>query len=193
MNSITVFCGSSLGRNRFYKEGTVLLGKELAKQKITLVYGGARVGLMGILADSVLANGGEAIGVIPKFLVEKEIAHKQLTELLLVDTMHDRKAKMNDLCDGVIALPGGFGTMEELFEMLTWAQLGLHQKAIGILNIDGYYDHLIDLLDRMVEEGLLKMINRKMLIESKNSSDLINKMCAYRAPLVDKWITQQKT
>jgi len=148
---------------------------------------------MGILADSVLTNGGEVIGVIPKFLVEKEIAHPQLTELLLVDTMHDRKAKMNELCDGVIALPGGFGTMEELFEMLTWAQLGLHQKAIGILNIDGYYDHLIDLLDRMVEEGLLKMVNRKMLIESKNSVDLISKMFAYQAPLVDKWITQQNT
>ncbi len=131
MKRVTVFCGSSYGTDNLYKDQAFLLGQTLANQEIGLVYGGAKVGLMGAVADGVLSKGGEAIGVLPYFLQKKEVAHEQLTELILVETMHERKAKMNELSDGVIALPGGFGTLEELFEMLTWAQLGLHKKPIA--------------------------------------------------------------
>src|SRR3954462_563328 len=163
MKSITVFCGSSFGTEEIYKEQAVLLGQTLAKQNIKLIYGGANVGLMGAVADGVLNAGGEAIGVLPNFLRSKEIAHLGLTELILVESMHERKTKMSDLCEGVIALPGGFGTLEELFEMLTWAQLGLHKKPIAILNTNGFYDSLIELTKTMVEKGLLKDVNQKML------------------------------
>src|SRR4030095_3484794 len=139
MKRITVFCGSSLGNGTNFRTQATLLGQVLAKRNIELVYGGANVGLMGAVADGVLSEGGKVIGVLPNFLKSKEIAHEQLTELILVDSMHERKTKMNELCDGVIALPGGFGTLEEFFEMLTWAQLGLHKKPIAILNIDGFY------------------------------------------------------
>jgi uncharacterized protein (TIGR00730 family) len=162
MNRITVFCGSSFGTEEIYTEQAALLGKTLAKQNIELVYGGANVGLMGAVADGVLNNGGKAIGVLPNFLRSKEIAHLGLTELILVESMHERKTKMNDLCDGVMALPGGFGTLEELFEMLTWAQLGLHKKPIAILNINGFYDSLIQLTEVMVSKGLLKEVNQQI-------------------------------
>ena len=137
MKSITVFCGSSFGSDEIYKEQAILLGQTLAKQNIQLIYGGANVGLMGAVADGVLLEGGKVIGVLPHFLQSKEIAHQDLTELILVETMHERKTKMNNLCDGVIVLPGGYGTLEEFFEMITWAQLGLHKKPIAILNING--------------------------------------------------------
>jgi uncharacterized protein (TIGR00730 family) len=143
MKRITVFCGSSSGTEEIYTTQATLLGETLAIRNIELVYGGAKVGLMGAVADGVLNQGGKVIGVLPNFLGAKEIAHPKLTELILVATMHERKTKMNDLCDGVIVLPGGFGTLDELFEMLTWAQLGLHKKPIAILNVDGYYDALI--------------------------------------------------
>lgn len=188
MNRITVFCGSSFGTEEIYTEQAALLGETLAKQNIELVYGGANVGLMGAVADSVLNNGGKAIGVLPDFLRSKEIAHLGLTELILVESMHERKIRMNDLCDGVIALPGGFGTLEELFEMLTWAQLGLHKKPIAILNINGFYDSLIQLTEVMVEKGLLKDVNQQMLLVSDNIDDLLNKMKNYKAPTVGKWI-----
>lgn len=142
MKSITVFCGSSFGYDEIYKTQATILGQTLAKKKIRLVYGGANVGLMGAVADGALHAGGEVVGVLPKFLQEKEIAHKHLTELILVDSMHERKIKMNDLCEGVIALPGGYGTLEEFFEMLTWAQLGLHKKPLALFNINGYYNGL---------------------------------------------------
>lgn len=176
MKKITVFCGSSFGSEEIYKEQAELLGKTLAKQNIGLVYGGANVGLMGAVADGALSENGTVIGVLPNFLRSKEIAHKGLTELILVESMHERKTKMSDLCDGVIALPGGFGTLEELFEMLTWAQLGLHKKPIGILNINGFYDALIELLKVMVEKGLLKDANKEMLLVSNNIEDLLEKM-----------------
>lgn len=192
MKRITVFCGSSFGTEEIYKEQATLLGQTLAKQNIELVYGGANVGLMGAVADGVLNAGGKAIGVLPNFLRSKEIAHLGLTELIVVESMHERKTKMNDLCDGVIALPGGFGTLEELFEMLTWAQLGLHKKPIAILNINGFYDSLIELTQTMVEKGLLKDINQKMLLVSDNIDALLDLMKNYIPPTVGKWIDKDK-
>jgi uncharacterized protein (TIGR00730 family) len=192
MKRITVFCGSSFGTDAIYKQQATLLGQTLAKQNITLVYGGAKVGLMGAVADGVLEEGGEVIGVLPIFLQSKEIAHPGLTELIVVESMHERKTKMNDLCDGVIALPGGFGTIEELFEMLTWAQLGLHKKPIAILNINGYYDSLITFTQTMVQNGLLKEVNQKMLLVSDNIENLLFQMSNYEAPTVGKWINNDQ-
>jgi uncharacterized protein (TIGR00730 family) len=192
MKRITVFCGSSMGTDEIFQSQATLLGQTLAKQNIELVYGGANIGLMGAVADGALSEGGKVIGVIPLFLQLKEIAHPNLTELILVDTMHDRKTKMNELCDAVIALPGGFGTLEELFEMLTWAQLGLHKKPIGILNTDGFYDALIVLIQTMVDKGFLKQINQQMLLVSDKIDELINKMKNYEAPTVTKWINKER-
>jgi uncharacterized protein (TIGR00730 family) len=192
MKSITVFCGSSFGSDEIYKEQATLLGQTLAKQNIQLIYGGANVGLMGAVADGVLLEGGKAIGVLPHFLQSKEIAHQNLTELILVETMHERKTKMNDLCDGVIVLPGGYGTLEEFFEMITWAQLGLHKKPIAILNIDGFYDDLIKLVQTMVDKGFLKQINQEMLLVSDSIDALLEKMKNYQAPTVGKWISKEE-
>lgn len=191
MKRITVFCGSSSGTEEIYTSQAALLGQKLAKRNIELVYGGAKVGLMGAVADGVLNAGGKAIGVLPNFLRSKEIAHPALTQLILVDTMHERKTKMNDLCDGVIALPGGFGTLDELFEMLTWGQLGLHKKPIAILNIDGYFDALIIFIQTMTDKGLLKEVNRQMLLISSDIDDLLEKMENYTAPAVGKWINKE--
>jgi uncharacterized protein (TIGR00730 family) len=191
MKRLTVFCGSSFGTDSIYKSQATLLGQTLAKRNIELVYGGANVGLMGAVADGVLSEGGKVIGVLPNFLKSKEIAHEQLTELILVDSMHERKTKMNELCDGVIALPGGFGTLEEFFEMLTWAQLGLHKKPIAILNIDNFYDSLNALLQTMVNKGFLKEANQQMLLVSNNIDELLDKMKDYKAPTVGKWILKE--
>ena len=192
MKRVTVFCGSSFGTDEIFKTQAILLGNKLAEENIGLVYGGANVGLMGAVADGFLEKGGEVFGVLPNFLRSKEIAHDHLTELFLVETMHERKTKMNDLCDGVIALPGGFGTLEEFFEMLTWAQLGLHKKPIAILNIDGFYDSLITFIQTTVDKGFLKQVNQDMLIVSDNIEDLLDKMKNYEAPTVGKWITKEK-
>ncbi|MNQ98864.1 LOG family protein YvdD [compost metagenome] len=192
MKRITVFCGSSFGTEAIYTEQATLLGETFAKENIELVYGGAKVGLMGAVADGVLNNGGKAIGVLPNFLRSKEIAHLGLTELILVESMHERKTKMNELCDGVIALPGSFGTLEELFEMLTWEQLGLHKKPIAILNINGFYDSLIQLTKIMVEKGFLKSEYQQMLIVAETIDDLLHKMKNYVAPTVVKWIDKDK-
>lgn len=193
MKRITVFCGSSIGTDDAFKNEAILLGETLAKQNIGLVYGGARVGVMGAVADGVLSAGGTVIGVIPQFLRTKEVAHENLTELIMVKTMHERKTKMHELCDGVIALPGGFGTMEELFEVLTWAQLGLHQKPIGLLNTKGFYNDLIHLVKNMVDKGFLKAINQEMLIVSSDVEELLLKMKNYSAPSVHKWMTSETT
>lgn len=166
------------------------MGKTLAVQNIELVYGGANVGLMGTVANGVMENGGKAIGVLPVFLKKVEIANLNLTELVMVDTMHQRKAKMNELSDGVIALPGGFGTLEEFFEMLTWAQLGLHRKPVALLNVDGFYDALLALVDTMVDRGFLRKENREMLLVSDNIEDLLDKMRKYEAPSVGKWLNR---
>ena len=191
MKSITVFCGSSFGSDEKFKDQATLLGQTLAKQNIQLIYGGANVGLMGAVADGVLSESGKAVGVLPHFLQSKEIAHTQLTELILVESMHERKTKMNDLCDGVIVLPGGYGTLEEFFEMITWAQLGLHKKPIAILNIDGFYDDLIRFVQTMVDKGFLKQINQEMLLVSDDINELLGKMRNYQAPTVGKWISNE--
>jgi uncharacterized protein (TIGR00730 family) len=176
MKRITVFCGSSNGTKKEYREQAYYLGKTLAIKNIGLVYGGARIGLMGAVADGALANGGEVIGVIPDFLQTKEIAHDSLSQLIVTDTMHERKTKMNELCDGVIALPGGFGTIEELFEMLTWAQLALHQKPIGILNTDGYFNNLIAFVQHQLDEQFIKPFHQHLLIVGNTVDDLLEKM-----------------
>ena len=169
------------------------VGRVFVERGITLVYGGGRVGLMGAVADAVMENQGQVIGVIPQFLNSKEIGHNGITTLIEVDTMHERKAKMNALCDGVIALPGGFGTMEELFEMTTWGQLGLHKKPIGILNINGFYDHLIAFIQHMVDTGLLREENQRMILYADNIEDLLEQMEAYEAPPVPKWLNLEKS
>lgn len=192
IRSLTVFCGSSAGADAKFEQEAYKLGKTLADQHIDLIYGGAIVGLMGAVANGVMENGGRAIGVLPHFLRDKEIAHHNLTELVMVDTMHERKTKMNELSDGVIALPGGFGTLEELFEMLTWAQLGLHKKTIAILNTNGFYDELLSLLQNMVDKGFLKPINREMLLVSDDIDRLILMLREYRAPAVNKWIKKSE-
>jgi uncharacterized protein (TIGR00730 family) len=188
MNRITVFCGSSFGNKKEYENNAFLLGQTMAQNNIDLVYGGAKVGLMGAIADGVLNKNGKVFGVLPDFLMKKEIAHDNLTELIIVKSMHERKTKMNELSDGVIALPGGFGTLEEFFEMLTWAQLGLHKKPIGIFNIDGFYDLLLEFIMKMVKEGFLKEVNQQMIIVSNDTQDLLDKMKNYVAPEVGKWI-----
>ena len=192
MKRITVFCGSSFGTDPIYETQAVLLGKTLAAHGLELVYGGANVGLMGAVADAALAAGGKVIGVLPDFLRSKEIAHQGLTELILVETMHARKTKMDELCDGVIALPGGFGTLEELFEMLTWAQLGLHKKPIALFNVGGFYDELVAMLQTMVTKGFLKESNRNMLLVSDDIEELLAQMKAYQAPTTGKWIEKQQ-
>ncbi|HWB26876.1 MAG TPA: TIGR00730 family Rossman fold protein [Chitinophagaceae bacterium] len=193
MKSVAVFCGSSFGNNDVFAQHAALLGKTLAKQGRTLVYGGAKVGLMGVLANAALDAGGTVIGVLPRFLSTKEIAHTGLTELILVNSMHERKAKMNELCDGVIAIPGGYGTMEEFFELLTWAQLGLHKKPVAILNIGGFYNGLLALADNMVGQGFLKQQDRNMLLADDNIEMLLQKMKLYVAPEVNKWINKETT
>ncbi|MEO7767169.1 MAG: TIGR00730 family Rossman fold protein [Ferruginibacter sp.] len=188
MKRLSVFCGSSMGNKPGFKNTAVKLGVAMCQRKIDLVYGGAKVGLMGTIADSVLAAGGKVTGVLPRFLQEKELAHEGLTELILVDTMHERKTRMNELCDGVLALPGGFGTLEELFEILTWSQLGLHHKPMGILNIEGFYNNLNLLILTMVENGFLKAIHRDMLIIDQNIEVVLDRMENYKAPETDKWL-----
>lgn len=190
MESICIFCGSSTGNRSIYREAAQAMGEAIARRGLSLVYGGGNVGLMGTVADAALAAGGEVIGVIPKFLVDKEIAHSGLTQLHVVDSMHDRKALMTELADAFIALPGGYGTLEEFCEILTWAQLGLHQKPQGLLNVDGYYDPLLQLFDRAVTEKFLKSELRSLVLESPSPEDLINLLANYQPITVDKWLRQ---
>ncbi|MCG7393658.1 TIGR00730 family Rossman fold protein [Microvirga sp. ACRRW] len=185
---LCVFCGSSAGQDPVYLETARLLGEALAKNGIELVYGGASVGLMGAVADAVLTNGGHVIGVMPQALVDKEIAHTGLSDLRVVGSMHERKALMAELSDGFIALPGGLGTFEELFEVWTWAQLGYHKKPCALLNVAGFYDKLADFLDDVVERGFVKSIHRAMLIVKDEPAALIDAIRAYEPPKVEKWI-----
>lgn len=188
MNRIVVFCGSSFGSEPIFTKTAKQLGQAMAKQNIGLVYGGANVGLMGAVADGALAAGGEVIGILPNFLKSRELAHQGLSELILVESMHERKAKMNELSDGIIALPGGIGTLEELFEMLTWGVLGLHKKPVGIVNVDGFYNDLLNMLDTMVNKGFLAESYRHMLLASDDIDDLLTQMQNYQAPTVAKWM-----
>lgn len=187
MKYISVFCGSSKGSSDIFMAQSYETGKVIAQRGYGVVYGGAHVGLMGAVADGALDNGSEAIGVIPRFLEKKELAHTRLTENYVVNTMHERKAKMHELSDAVIVLPGGFGTLEEMFEILTWGQLNLHKKPIGILNIDGYYDTLIKFMDEMIEHEFLKPIYKNLLAIENDINKLIDKMEVYVAPENDKW------
>lgn len=189
MKRICVYCGSSPGRNPAFRKAAVRLGEALVERGLGLVYGGASVGIMGTLADAVLAHGGEAIGVIPRALDEKEITHPGLSEQHVVDSMHERKALMAELSDGFIALPGGWGTFEEIFEAMTWAQLGIHSKPCGLLNVSGYYDHLGAFLDHAIEQAFVKPEHRDMLLISPDADELLDRFARYRPPQVRKWIT----
>jgi len=184
MNSIAEFCGSSIGASDAYREGTIQLGKELAKRQITLIYGGASVGIMATVADTVLQEGGKVIGVIPTLLEEREIAHQQLTELIVVNTMHERKSKMMELADGFIALPGGPGTLEEFFEVFTWNQIGLIQKPCAIFNIEQYFDLLISFFDHMQQEQFLKAQFREALIVDADAVALLDKCQSFVPPAI---------
>lgn len=193
MKRITVFCGSRVGLSEKYKEGAIALGKELVKRGITLVYGGGSVGLMGVIATTVMKEGGKAIGIIPQFLEEREVSHISLTELHIVNSMHERKAKMADLADAFIAMPGGPGTLEELVEIYTWAQLGLHQKPIGLLNINNYYDPLISFFDHMVEQHFLKENHRKIMsIVETDPARLLDKLMEYEPPEVKPYMQEDQ-
>lgn len=188
LKNITVFCGSSNGNNELFEKAAFQLGQYLAQNNLTLVYGAAKIGIMGAVAKACLNNGGKVIGVIPEFLTDKEVLHTELSELYVLDTMHQRKQKMNELADAFIVLPGGFGTMEEFFEVLTWGQLGLHQKPIAILNVDGFYDSLIEFINQMVNSELLKPVNRDMILVSDEISKLFQLIHNYSPPEVPKWL-----
>ncbi len=193
MKNICVFCGSSPGFSKSYSGNARQLGNVIVSEQFSLVYGGGSVGLMGILADTVLAGGGEVTGVIPHFLVEKEVDHKGITKMITVDSMHERKQKMAELSDAFIAMPGGFGTFEELFEILTWSQLGLLEKPVGLLNVDGFYDELVLMLDKMVKEGFLKNENREMLLIDATPAGIIQKIKDYEPVHVQKWLGKEQT
>lgn len=187
MKYISVFCGSSSGNEGIFVEQAALLGQVIARRGYGVVYGGAHVGLMGAVANGALSEGGEVIGVIPGFLKKKELQHHKLSRMYVVETMHERKALMNKLSDGIIALPGGYGTLEELFEMLTWAQLALHKKPIGLLNVDGFYEPLIAMSQKMIEKGFLKDEYKNLLLIDDDSDGLLDKMEAFVPLLNDKW------
>lgn len=188
MNRICVFCGSSPGARADYASAARRLGRVLAAQGLGVVYGGANVGLMAELANAVLAAGGELIGVIPRSLVERDVAHTGVTELRVVDTMHERKAMMTELADGFIALPGGLGTLDELFEILTWAQLGLHAKPCGLLNVAGYFDGLEAFLDHALRERFLRRAHRDLLLVGATPEDLLGLLRTYQPAPEPKWL-----
>jgi uncharacterized protein (TIGR00730 family) len=185
---VCVYCASAPGRDPAIQAATRALGQRLAAEGLGLVYGGGSVGLMGLVADTVMAAGGTVIGVIPRRLFPKEIAHRGLTELIEVDSMHERKTKMFELADAFIALPGGFGTLEELAEVTTWAQLGIHQKPIGVLNVGGYYDALLVFLDRGVHEGLLRADNRALLVDRDEPAALLQALRSYVPKPRPQWL-----
>lgn len=193
MNSICVFCGSRPGTDPAYEVAARCLGQALAQANITLVYGGGNVGLMGVVADAALEAGGEVVGVIPEALMRREIGHPGLTKLHVVASMHERKAKMAELSDGFVALPGGTGTLEEFFEVLTWAQLGEHHKPCGLLDFAGYFEPLLAVFDHMVERGFLKEQHRKMLLVEREPAALLERFARYEPPRVAKWIDESGT
>lgn len=188
MRRICVYCGSNVGENPIYRETAQAVGTLLASKGFGLVYGGGNVGLMGVLADAALAASGEVIGIIPDGLFSREVGHPDLTEMRVVTTMHERKALMADLSDGFIALPGGMGTLDELFEILTWAQLGIHAKPCGLLNIAGYFNPLIALLDHMVAEKFLRPEHRALALVDDDAGRLLARFAEYEAPRVEKWL-----
>ena len=188
VNRICVFCGSNPGARQAYAAAAVEVARHLAGRNIAIVYGGSRVGLMGLLADAALAAGGEVIGVIPRSLVAKEVAHNGLTDLRVVDSMHERKALMADLSDAFIALPGGFGTFDEFCEILTWTQLGLQRGPCGLLNTEGYYDLLLRMFDHAEAEQFIKPQHRRMVIAEERAENLVARLLEYEVPAVGKWM-----
>ena len=190
MKKVAVFCGSSLGFSEVYKNDAIKLGNYFVENKIGLVYGGGKIGMMGVIADTIIARKGEVIGVIPGLLRHEEVAHTNITEMIVTKTMSKRKVKISRLVDGYIALPGGFGTLDEIFEALTLSQLGIEQKPVGILNTNGFFNHLIKQLDVMVTEGYLKQSNKDMLIISDSTEDLLSQMFNYKAPIMTKVINK---
>jgi uncharacterized protein (TIGR00730 family) len=190
MKNILVYCGSSGGINEIYKQNATELGKVFAEKGVRLIYGGGSVGLMGTIADAVLANAGEVVGVIPSFMEPWEVQHKGLTEIHVVESMHIRKAIMAEMSDAVIAMPGGWGTLDELFEILTWRQLGLHEMPIGILNVNGFFDDLLKMIQKMVTEGFLKEINLNMFVVDASPEGLMEKLENYipQGEVVGKWV-----
>ncbi len=193
MKRICVFCGSSMGTNPVYAVAARGLGTEIARRGLGLVYGGAQVGLMGVVADAVLAGGGSVIGVIPDVLMRKELAHPALTELRVVGTMHQRKAQMADLADAFVALPGGMGTFEEYCEVVTWAQLGLHRKPCALLNVAGFYDPLLALVNNAVEVGFIRTAQRGLVLAAPNIPTLFDLLADYTPPESSKWISDSQT
>jgi uncharacterized protein (TIGR00730 family) len=187
MKRICVFCGSNAGARSEYAEAARALATVLAERKLGIVYGGGNVGLMGVLADAALARGGEVIGVIPQKLVDKEVAHRGVTELRVVETMHERKALMNDLSDAFLALPGGFGTLDEFFEVLTWSQLGFHGKPCALLNVAGYYDGMLAMLDHAVTERFLRPAHRELVIADTDPLRLLQRLSAFVPAPKGKW------
>lgn len=190
MKKIAVFCGSSIGFNEVYKNETIKLGNYFIENNIGLVYGGGKIGMMGVLADTIIEKNGEVIGVIPGLLRHEEVAHTNITQMIITKTMSKRKVKISKLVDGYIALPGGFGTLDEIFEALTLGQLGIETKPVGILNTNGFFNHLFKQLDVMVTEGYLKQSNKEMLIISESVEDLISQMFNYKAPEMTKVINK---
>lgn len=194
MKRVCVYCGSGVGTRIEYADAARSLGRVLVEQGLNLVFGGGRIGMMGVLARTVLERGGEVIGVIPEALQAMELGLNEATELRIVKDMHERKATMAELADGFIALPGGFGTMEEMFEILTWAQLALHAKPAGLLNVGGYFDHLIRFVDHATDEGFLDTAHRSLLLVDRTAEGLLNKLRTYRRPEMDKveWVLRAK-
>ncbi|MGB1209976.1 MAG: TIGR00730 family Rossman fold protein [Lacinutrix venerupis] len=192
MNSIAVFCGASLGNDNIIISEAHALGKTLAQNNITLVYGAAKIGIMGVVAKGVLENNGKVLGIIPNFLKTKEIVSEDLTQLIVTNNMHDRKVKMYEKSDGFIVIPGGFGTMDEFFEITTWGQLGLHIKPIGILNINGYYDALIQQSKVMVSKGFLSEENFKAVVIDNTIDGLLDKMNNFKPLPVPKWLNKDR-
>ena len=188
MKNLCVFCGSNAGTNSLYTEAAQDLGRLMVEKDITLVYGGGNVGLMGVIADECLKHGGRVIGVIPHFLQEKEVGHDGLTKMITVETMHERKKIMADLSDGFIAMPGGFGTLDELCEILTWSQLGLHSCPVGLLNVNGYFEHLSKMFDHMVNERFLHEQNRSTVLSHRKPEELLKLMDQFQPPDVEKWL-----
>ncbi|KAB8316941.1 TIGR00730 family Rossman fold protein [Tolypothrix campylonemoides VB511288] len=191
MKYVCVFCGSSMGVQPAYQQAALAMGEALARRELGLVYGGGNVGLMGTIADATLAAGGEVIGVIPDFMVAKEIAHTGLTQLHIVNSMHERKTMMAQLSDAFVALPGGYGTLEEFCEVLTWAQLGLHQKPFGLLNVNGYYSPLLKFFDQAVTEEFLRPVHRSLVLEAAEPENLLDLLADYQPQYVDKWIRKE--
>ena len=188
MKSVAVFCGSNAGFSDEYAQAARRLAQNLVAKKIRLIYGGGNVGLMGIIADAVMQAGGEVIGVIPDSLDQKEVGHRGITQLHVVGSMHERKALMADFAEGFIAMPGGIGTFEEFFEILTWAQLGFHQKPCGLLNIANYYENLLKLCDHAVQEGFLRLKHRQLILEDSEATLLLEKMINFQPRPEEKWI-----